>query len=246
MEKVYFIIGATSDIASEYIKKINSKKEKSTVIALYSGDKSKLENLSNSLDNIIFDFVECNLLDKLQIQKTIEYIQEKYQAPTHILHTAAKKFEYVKFSKFNWDDVNIDLEIQVHSFSEFLKAFLPNMSKNRYGKIVVMLSSVTKGLPPKYLTQYTTVKYALMGLLNSLVSEYKEKGININAVSPTMVETSFLEKIDSRLIEMNAMNSGMKRNIKPIEVASTIDFLMSDESEYINGLNLGITGGDFI
>ena len=214
MEKVYFIIGATSDIASEYIKMINSKGEKSTVIALYYGDKSKLEDLSKSLDNISFDFIECNLLDRLHIQKSIEYIQEKYQAPTHILHMAAKKFEYVKFSKFNWDDVSTDLEIQVHSLSEFLKAFLPEMSKNRYGKIVVMLSSVTKGLPPKYLTQYTTVKYALMGLLNSLVSEYKEKGININAVSPTMVDTSFLEKLDSRLIEMNAMNSGMKRNIK--------------------------------
>jgi 3-oxoacyl-[acyl-carrier protein] reductase len=159
---------------------------------------------------------------------------------------AARKFEYIKFSKFNWENVNIDLQIQVHSFSEFLKAFLPEMSKNKYGKIVVMLSSVTKGLPPKYLTQYTTVKYALMGLLNSLVSEYKEKGININAVSPTMVETNFLENIDSRLIELNAMNSGMKRNIKPIEVASAIDYLMRDDSEYVNGLNLGITGGDII
>ena len=120
------------------------------------------------------------------------------------------------------------------------------MAKNRYGKIVVMLSSVTKGLPPKYLSQYTTVKYALMGFLNALVSEYKEKGININAVSPTMVETSFLEKIDNRIVEMNAMNSGMKRNVKSEEVASAIDYLMSDEADYINGLNLGITGGDII
>ena len=43
MEKIYFIIGATSDIASEYIKKINSKKEKSTVIALYSEIKVNLK-----------------------------------------------------------------------------------------------------------------------------------------------------------------------------------------------------------
>ena len=85
-----------------------------------------------------------------------------------------------------------------------------------------------------------------MGLINSLVSEYKEKGININAVSPTMVETSFLENIDNRLIEMNAMNSGMKRNVKTEEVASAIEFLMKDESEYINGLNMGMTGGDIL
>ena len=246
MEKIFLIIGATSDIASEYIKIINKKEEKSTIIALFYGDKSKLEELSQTMNNITFDFVECNLLNKDDIRKTIEYIQNKYKTPTHILHMAAKKFEYVKFSKFNWDDVSLDLEIQVHSFAEFLKAFLPEMAKNKYGKVVAMLSSVTKGVPPKYLSQYTTVKYALLGLLNSLVSEYKEKGININAVSPTMVETSFLEKIDNRIVEMNALNSGMKRNVKTVEVASAINYLMSEEAEYINGLNLGITGGDII
>ena len=85
-----------------------------------------------------------------------------------------------------------------------------------------------------------------MGLINSLVAEYKDKGININSISPTMVDTSFLEKIDNRIIELNAMNSGMKRNVKPEEVASVIDFLMDDKTEYINGLNMGITGGDII
>ena len=139
-----------------------------------------------------------------------------------------------------------DLEIQVHSFAEFMRAFLPIMSKQKYGKIVAMLSSVTKGVPPKYLSSYVITKYALMGLINSLVSEYKEKGININAISPTMVETSFLENIDERIIEMTASNSGMKRNVKVEEVANAIKYLMSDEAEYINGLNLPMTGGDIL
>ena len=243
MEKKYFIIGANSDIAIEYIKKLN---EKCTVIALFYGDKTKLENISNLLKNVTFDFVECNLLDMNQVQNVVEYIKNKYIAPTHILHMAARKFEYVKFSKFNWEDVTQDLEIQVHSFAEFMKAFLPEMAKNKYGKVVVMLSSVTKGVPPKYLSEYTICKYALMGLINSLVAEYREKGININSISPTMVETSFLDKIDNRIIEMNAMSSGMKRNVKAEEVACAIEYLMNDNSEYINGLNLGMTGGDII
>ena len=246
MEKKYFIIGASSDIACEYLKKIGEKNEKCTVIALFYGDKTRLENISNTLENVTVDFVECNLLDMNQVQNAVEYIKNKYIAPTHILHMAARKFEYVKFSKFNWEDVMQDLEIQVHSFAEFMKAFLPDMSKNKYGKVVVMLSSVTKGLPPKYLSEYTICKYALMGLINSLVAEYKDKGINIKSISPTMVDTSFLEKIDNRIIELNAMNSGMKRNVKPEEVASVIDFLMDDKTEYINGLNMGITGGDII
>ena len=246
MEKIYCIIGATSDIGMAYMREINKQGEKCTVVAVYFGDKDELEKLNNELENVTMDFVNCDLSNSQDVQKAIEYIKEKYNTPTHFLHLAARKFEYVKFSKFNWENVLLDLEIQVHSFAEFMKAFLPSLAKQQYGKVVVMLSSVTKGVPPKYLSSYTLTKYALMGLINSLVSEYKEKGININAVSPTMVETRFLENIDERIVEMTAASSGMKRNVKIEEVVGAIKYLMSDEAEYINGLNLPLTGGDII
>lgn len=246
MDKIYAIIGATSDIGMAYMREINKTGEKSIVIAIYYGPKDELDELNDELENVTMDFVECNLSNKEDVFKAIEYIKEKYTTPTHFLHLAARKFEYVKFSKFDWNNVMVDLEIQVHSFAEFMKAFLPIMSKQKYGKVVAMLSSVTKGLPPKYLTSYVITKYALMGLINGLVAEYKEKGININAVSPTMVETRFLSKIDERIVEMTAASSGMKRNVKIEEVVGAIKYLMSDEAEYINGLNMPLTGGDII
>lgn len=246
MEKVYALIGATSDIGMKYIKEIDNSNEKSTIIAIYLHENERFKNLINELKNVKIDLVECDLSKNDDVQNTINYIKEKYNAPTNVLHLAARKYEYVKFTKFNWEDVLTDLEIQVHSFAEFMKAFLPEMSKQKYGKVVVMLSSVTKGVPPKYVSEYTLVKYALQGLVYSLVSEYKEKNININCISPTMVETNFLEKIDSRIIEMTAINSSMKRNVKIEEVVSAIKYLMSDDADYINGLNLPLTGGDIV
>lgn len=246
INKVYCILGATSDIGMKYMQELNCLNEKITIIAVYFGNKEKLENLSKELKNLTFDFVECDLSNNEDVNRAIEYIKEKYQSPTHFLHLAARKFEYVKFSKIDWKNIELDLNIQVHSFFEFMQAFLPVMSKNKYGKVVVMLSSVTQGLPPKYLAAYTLTKYALMGLMKSLVSEYREKGININAVSPTMVETSFLENIDERIIELTATNSGMKRNVKIEEVTSAIRYLMSEEAEYINGQNILLSGGDIL
>lgn len=246
MEKIYCILGATSDIGMAYMREINKQNEKSTIIAVHFGGREELEKLNQELENVTMDFVQCDLSKAEDVAKAIGYIKEKYNTPTHFLHLAARKFEYVKFSKFDWENVLLDLEIQVHSFVEFMKAFLPILAKQKYGKVVAMLSSVTKGVPPKYLSSYTLTKYALMGLINSLVSEYKEKGININSVSPTMVETRFLSNIDERLVEMTAVNSGMKRNVKIEEVVGAIKYLMSDEAEYINGLNLPLTGGDII
>lgn len=246
MGKIYLLIGATSEIGMAYLEKLNQQNEKMIVIAMYHGNKEKLESQANAWNNLTMDYVSCDLSKIEEVQKAAEYIKEKYEAPTHVLHLAARKFEYVKFTKFNWESICMDLEIQVHSFAELMKTFLPLMAKRKYGKVVVMLSSVTKGVPPKYLASYTLVKYALMGLVASLVSEYKEKGININAISPTMVETNFLSEIDERIVEMTSQNSSLKRNVKPEEVASGIEYLMSDEAAYINGLNLLMTGGDLI
>ena len=74
-----------------------------------------------------------------------------------------------------------------------------------------MLSSVTINLPPKALVHYTTIKYALLGLVKSLASEYGNKNIQINALSPSMIETKFLENINEKIIEINAHNHPLKR-----------------------------------
>ena len=98
-------------------------------------------------------------------------------------------------------------------------------------------------IPPKALTQYTTVKYALLGLVRSLASEYSDKNIQINAVSPSMVETKFLDTIDEKIVELNAYNHPLKRNAKVKDITPIIKMLASNESDYINGINIPITGG---
>ena len=58
-----------------------------------------------------------------------------------------------------------------------------------------MLTSCTTNIPPKYLASYVTSKYALLGLVKALSNEYADKGIRINGISPSMIETKFLENI---------------------------------------------------
>lgn len=59
-----------------------------------------------------------------------------------------------------------------------------------------------------------------------------------------MMETKFLADIDERSIEMNAAGSAMKRNISLDEVCVAMEYLLSDEAGYINGINFNLSGGD--
>jgi 3-oxoacyl-[acyl-carrier protein] reductase len=136
------------------------------------------------------------------------------------------------------------MEIQIHSLMEIFREFLPPMAKATYGKVVIMLTSYVYNTPPKFMTNYLISKYALLGFMKGAAVEYAGKGININGISPNMIETKFLDNIDKRLIEMNVENSLIKRTIRIKEVVAGILFLLSDDCGAMYGVNLNLSGGE--
>ena len=117
------------------------------------------------------------------------------------------------------------------------------MAKKKYGKIVFMLSSYTIGTPPSAMAHYVTSKYALLGLAKTLSSEYSSKKICVNSISPSMIETNFLSEIPEMMVQLTADKHPLKRNGMPSDVIPAIKFLLSDDSNFITGVNIPITGG---
>ena len=238
MSKLILITGATSDLGLDIIKSI---KEESVVLAHYNSNSSKLLELSqSSICKIVPLFGDFS--SEEDIMKFIKET-EKYGIPDCIIHLAAPKFENIRFRDVSWPHFENEFNISFRSFFLILNSILPKMANQKRGRVICMLSSVTIGVPPKALSQYTTVKYALLGLMRSLASEYAEKGITLNSISPSMIETKFLTNINEKIIELSAQNNPLKRNAKPSDITPVILMLMNENSAYINGLNIPITGG---
>lgn len=106
-----------------------------------------------------------------------------------------------------------------------------------------MLTSCTENVPPKYLSPYVTVKYALLGLMKSLAAEYAEKGITVNGVSPDMMETRFLSEVSDIIVEKSAMTSPLGRNLTVQDAVPAFEYLLSDAAAAMTGQNLVISGG---
>ena len=77
-------------------------------------------------------------------------------------------------------------------------------------------------------------------------AEYADKGLNINGISPNMMETKFLSNIDERIVEMSAGGASKKRNITVTETVNGIMWLFSEGASYVNGINLNLSGGDYM
>ena len=242
-EKILLITGASSDIGKEIIEQTNE--EYDYIIAHHNGDEENLIELKKKLkDKLIL--IEGNFKDKDATFQFVEDIKKIGKIPTHIVHLPAGKYENIKFSKLKWDKFENDLNIAFRSLVIILNNFLPIMAKNKYGKIVVMLTSCTTNIPPKYVASYVTSKYALLGLVKALANEYADKGIRINGISPTMIETKFLQNIPELLIEQNALNSPTGKNLSIEEVIPMFQFLLSDKSNSITGQNIAITNGNIM
>lgn len=240
MQKKLLILGSSSDIAIKYLQQYATNYH--IIVAHYNNDSTKLQQLNKELERKI-ELVQADFSDEDKLVKFPIELKEKYSDFTHIIHFSSEKVKNCKYGKSEWNEYNNSINIQVRSIYEVLKVFLPIMSKNKYGKIVFTLSSCVKGVPPKYWGNYVMAKYSLLGLMKLLSSEYANKNININGVSPSMVETDFLENIPSLIVEKNAKLSPLERNAKTDDIVPVIDFLLSEESKYIMGQNILISGG---
>lgn len=240
MKKGILVTGATSDIGYEFLKSFSGKDK--VIVAFYYDYEERLDILENeySLEiiRIKFNFLEPENLKEI-LEEKIKDINI-----TEVLHLAAPVVKQERFNKVDLAIFKNDFSIQVLSIVEILKVVIPKMKKEKKGKIVFILSSVVNGVPPKFWTSYVTCKYALEGLLKSLVVEYSSFNIQINAISPSMINSKFLKNMDERLIEAEIEKHPLKRTIKIKEIVETINYILESKNEFFNGNNILLTGGE--
>lgn len=238
---IVLILGASSDLGKELIRGFKD----CTVIAHYRSRREQIESLKTD-QSVTLIPIQANLTQESEVKSFISALISKELYPTKILHFAATKLAHTRFKQLNWDALEQDFNLQVRSITLVLQAFLPKMVEKKQGKILFCLSSVTQNAPPKLLSAYVTVKYALLGLMKALAVEYADKNIQINAISPSMIETTFLSEITEKYIEMNAELHPLKRNATVADIVPLIHFLLSPAAGFLNGVNVGITGGAII
>lgn len=233
MSGLALITGASSDIGLALMNRLTS-----TVLAHCHSGFARIPSQPGRIHPLV-----CDLSSAEDVQAMAEKILAEYGCPDQFVHLPGLPLRYERFTKFDWQHFETDLRIQVQSAVILLKRFLPLMTKMPGARVVFVLSSVTRGVPPKFMSMYTVVKQAQLGLMRSLAAEYGESGVSVNAVSPGMVETRFLENIPDMVKEMSAKAIPRHRNATPEDVAGAIEFLLSPSTGYITGVELPVTGG---
>ena len=148
----------------------------------------------------------------------------------------------VRMGEEDWDRV---MDINLKGAFNCTKAVSRGMFKNRYGKIINIISTAGEvGNPGQ--ANYSASKAGIIGLTKSTAKEFSSRGITVNAVSPGFVETDIIADLneDMRKKYLEAIPLGRFGRVE--DISSVVCFLVSEDASYITGEIIRVNGGIYM
>jgi len=129
-----------------------------------------------------------------------------------------------------WDRT---IDINLKGVFLFTKEVLPYMIKNKFGGIIVNVSSGAgkSGFPN--LSSYCASKFGIIGITESVAKEVADKNVKIMSICPGGVDTKMMEDIVNE-----GFNSSNMNLMKPEEVAKQIYDMIFNQRDYYNGQSI--------
>lgn len=160
----------------------------------------------------------------------------------HVLANVAgygKGQPFVENTTEFWDRV---VDVNFMGPIKLTRALLDPMIARRSGKIVNVASDAGRNGSSGE-TVYSGAKGGLIAFSKGLAREMARHSINVNCVCPGPTETPMLMALPENHLEAFRKAIPFRRFGKPSEVADAIVFFASDQSSYITGQTLSVSGG---
>jgi len=179
---------------------------------------------------------------RTQVHTAFRRAASSIGGPDLLVHAAGEYWEgpIQRLTGEKWEALaRSNVTSAIHSIQEAL----PGMRRRRYGRII--LFGVAGGDTPRAAGRahaYRAAKVALLTIARSVAQEEAGNGITVNLILPGVIQTGRLPKGAQALVK----RIPARRLGTPREIARAALFLLSEESGYITGSTLTISGGYLI
>lgn len=166
--------------------------------------------------------------------------------PVGILVTSAGLFDYASFADITAESWSHIVDVNLTGTFHCCRVALPDMVGAGWGRIVMISSSsAQRGTP--FAAHYASSKGALLTLTKSLAREYASRGITVNNIPPSGIETPMQHAGQAAGYlpsnEQIAASIPVGHLGTPHDIAAAVGFLCSEDAGFITGQTLGVNGG---
>ena len=202
--------------------------------------------LATSRDSKKFDMSHQNLeVTNLDVcdQASIDDFQKKVNDfdPDILINNAGitKDNLFLRMTEDDWGEV---IDTNLNSVFRMTKLVVRGMLKKKWGRII-NISSISGSMGNPGQTNYSASKAGVEAFSRSLAKELGSRNITVNSVAPGFIQTDMTQG----LIDEEITKKIPLQRVGSVEdVASLINFLVSEESNYITGQTLVVDGGLFM
>lgn len=140
--------------------------------------------------------------------------------------------------------------LEVNLTGAFLvsRGAIPLMKRGGWGRIVGISSRAARMKTGLGNSNYAASKAGLIAFSRVLAGEVGRSGITVNCVAPSRIATEMTLALQNakELYERNVAESAIGRLCMPMDVASAVSYLCSDQAGFLTGVVLDVNGGSFM
>ncbi|MCL1832203.1 MAG: beta-ketoacyl-ACP reductase [Oscillospiraceae bacterium] len=192
----------------------------------------------NDLKDVEFS---ADVSDYAACEALVKAVKDKYGSIDVLVNNAGITRDglLARMSEEQYDSV---IRVNQKSIFNLTKLAGGVMLRQKSGRII-NLSSVAGVHGNAGQFNYSASKAAVIGMTKSAAKEFASRGICVNAIAPGFVETPMTAQLTEEQQAAILSRIGMKRYCQPEEIAGLVSFLAGEDSKYITGQVIEISGG---
>ena len=250
--KVALITGASKGIGLASAEILASE---GTNLILVARNLDRLKDISRKFKKIYNSTVICISSDlslKNSADMIVEQALNEFERIDILINSAgaSKAGVFEELMDEDWENA---LNLKFLGAVRMVRAILPIMKKQKYGKIINVAGNTGRQPHPNFLTG-SAANAALLAFTKGISEHIIGDGIFINALQPGPTKTEHWDQLMEKLSRNSELDSEefekeflkqipMRRIAEPIEMAKTIIFLVSDASTFMTGRSVTVDGG---
>lgn len=178
------------------------------------------------------------------VESLLTNIKTQYGAVSVLINNAAITQDnlFLRMKEEEWLSV---IETNLNAVYRISKAFLKDMLKARFGRIITIGSVVgSMGNPGQ--ANYCAAKAGVIGFSKALALEVGSRNITVNTVAPGFVTTDMTNALTEEQREAIFKQIPMQKLGTIDDIANAVLFLASESAGYITGQTLHVNGGMYM
>ncbi len=185
--------------------------------------------------------VETNIADPARAEQMIKTVADRF-GRVDVLVNNVGDFRWGTLADSSVEEWSSIFDSNVMTVFYTCRAALPLMRKGRWGRIINLGAvGAERAFGQAKISAYAAAKAAVVAMSRSLALEEAKNGITVNVVNPSNIDEKDLTLEEARKLKDARYPIGRPPTVD--DVAAAVTFFASEESEYVTGQVVNVSGG---